>query len=212
MTRFTLPFLLAATVGLVATASAQNLRFGTRGSMLLQGGIGYMYQGGEADTNGNKVDTPTSHTITLAPEFGYFVIDGLHLGIVAKYIRTSTENAAKTEQIASTAAFALRPAYYFALMPSRALSLYLRGGIGYANSTVETTPDGGSGTEESASGFYGGAGAGLAFAFGGAWGGVIQLGLDYTYLGLTQETQGSNVETDVSTNILTFETSFGVYF
>ncbi|MFT5430719.1 MAG: hypothetical protein ACI9OJ_001395, partial [Myxococcota bacterium] len=125
---------------------------------------------------------------------------------------SSSTNANKDETISSSVLVAVRPAYYIALRPSRSLSLYFRGLIGYAGGGLESKPQGGGGSETTIGGFAGGAGAGVAFAFGGAWGGVVQLGLDYLYQGLSSETVGSTIKSDMKLHTVSFGTSLGVFF
>ncbi len=62
------------------------------------------------------------------------------------------------------------------------------------------------------SGFTGGAGIGVAFGFGGYWGGVLQLGADYTFRGLSGVPAGSNIKESREQHVISIGTSLGVYF
>lgn len=210
MSRIAHSVLLVAAFGLVTSASAQRLRIATPGSMLLQGDLSYSYSGGQQVTAGTATDLAETHTVLLGPSFGYFVIDGLYIGAVLNYVRTTAVDAGANETVTDALVIGLRPAYYFPLRPGRALSIYVRGLLGYTSEGTVSRPKGGSRTELSSSGFAGGAGAGVAFAFGGLWGGVLQVGLDYTYMGLSQD--ATSVQSDVRKHVIAIATSMGVYF
>lgn len=206
--------LACALVGSFAagTAQAQDLRFTRPGSMFLQGAVSFSHTSGESEVKGTKADLPTTNTIAAGPIFGYFVIDGLHLGLGIGGARTSSEDDDGNESITSTFDIAFVPAYYFPLRPTRSLSLYLQGAIGYSSGGTESKPKSGSSTETTVSGFAGGIGGGLAFAFGALWGGVIRIGIDYTYKSLTQDGKDGAPDTDRRTHTIAVGTGMGVYF
>ncbi|MFT7621271.1 MAG: hypothetical protein ACI9WU_000432 [Myxococcota bacterium] len=199
---------LAAALAIATPASAQ-IRLGTSGSMLLTGGIDYSHQSSDTTVGGVTADGPSTDTISLGPQFGYFLTDGFMLGVDLDWIRVSASPADSDDSIAaSTFTVALQPAYYYALRPTRSLNLYARAKIGYASNSTSATVSGTS-TDTGKSGWLAGGGAGVAFAFGDYWGAVIHLGVDFRHLSLSND-EGAEVKETFNT--ISVGTDIGVYF
>jgi hypothetical protein len=208
--------LISLLAALAPTASAQNLRLGKQGSSLLQGDISFSYKASSSKTAGQITENPDQTDLLIGPAYGYFVINGLMLGVVLDYHRQTTTSVDNlTESTTQGLLLGFRPAYYHPLMPSRALQFYVRGLLGFAYDASETlTTSNGvrSSTNVKNTGFAGGLGAGVAFGFGAYWGGVLQLGVDYTYRGTSGTEAGSNIAIDYTEHIISVGTSIGVYF
>ncbi|MFT5431787.1 MAG: hypothetical protein ACI9OJ_002485 [Myxococcota bacterium] len=208
--------LISLLAAMAPTASGQNLRLGKQGSSLLLGDISFSYTAKSSKRAGRVTESPDQTDLLIGPAYGYFVVNGLMLGVVLDYHRqttTSVDNV--TESTTQGLLLGFRPAYYHPLMPSRALQLYVRGLLGFAYDAAETLTTS-NGVRSSATvkntGFAGGIGAGVAFGFGAYWGGVLQLGVDYTYRGTSGSEAGSNVSVDYSEHIVSVGAAIGVYF
>ncbi len=194
------------------SANAVDLGFGKKGSLLLEGELKFSYESGESDADGTTADLDTEMELTLLPGVHYFVIDNLGLGLVVGYNRKTVTDSDDNENITSGLVFGFSPSYWIPLRPSRSLNLYIHALAGYISRGSESKPDGGDSSETTESGFIGGAGVGVAFVFGGAWGGIIRVGLDYSIMLTSVEVNGEDAKLSFTRHNIAFGTAMGLYF
>ena len=193
-------------------ANAEPLTFGQQGSFLLQGGIGYMYESSEVTSTIGVDNTSATHTVNVGPEFGYFIVDNFHFGIALKYLFTHAATEGGSVSNDSSVLIGLRPAYYIPLNETRGASVYLRGLIGYSGGNISNQDDSDDVLEFDYDGLAAGAGLGLAFAFGGDLGGVVQIGLDYLYRNVTTTIVDTVLQFDLVAHRITIGIDVGLYF
>lgn len=184
--------------------------FATRGSWVALGEISYDRDDFESTRGSLPIARGNRQKVSVAPEVGYFVLDGLLLagGVGVSFDRLS--DRASTDRTTAVAV-TLKPAYYLpiadglflhALVPVSAIV-----GGGYRNESKST----GTSTEGGITGWSAGVGGGLAYALGVERGGFARLTLDYSLQSLTFAPD-TGTSTKVEQGAFSVGVGFGAHF
>lgn len=181
---FAIVLLLAVSM---ATTAFADTRFGQKGTWAVGGSAGF--SSSSQDTGAD--DVPSTTAITFSPAAGYFISNGLLIGLAPSYTSTSYDSGASGADTvdSSTTGVSATVNYYHPLQGT----LFIGGGahLGYFTETTpsltydSTTglPTGSSDFDTSGIGF--GAHAGPTLAFGGKFGGFASLLVTYDYVTMT---------------------------
>ena len=209
---FTTLFLVAL-IAVVSPARADT-RFGKKGTLAIAGGAGLMIQNHDVDKPGTypsgvpykKPDVKT-FTLNLAPTVGFFIIDGLMVGVTPTYrITKSTTkgNGAKIEQDSERWGLAGAVRYYHALKGT----LFVNGGarLGYVGDDNAVA---GTGGRNNHNGFGFGLNGGVTLAFGGKFGGFVSALATFDYAMLSAKKKYASDRNDLDLGLMT---ELGIFF
>jgi hypothetical protein len=193
-----LGFLVVLALALTMSASVfAKTKFADRGKMALSGGASLTINSSKADADGAEWFTTTN--LTLAPTFGYFVINGLLVGA------TPVIGISSPEEGDNTYTYGIGPtvAYFAKLMGS----MFIGGGgtVFYAGTKTGDVSGSGYGVR-----LFGGP----TLAFGGKFGGFVNLYAFFQYSAHTTEMEsaGITVSSDYNQMGLGVGTDIGVFF
>lgn len=141
-------------------------------------------------------------TIAIAPQIGYFVMNGLEIGALLDYHSTTTEPEGGDELETSGFGIGAYVAYYFPWLEGNAMYPY----IGASARYLSETP----GEDIEESGYDLRPGVGLMLAIGSRTGGFMKLDVAYQIRSMTTEVDGDEAGTS-DTSGLAIGLGFGLY-
>lgn len=150
---------------------------------------------------GDDAETSVSR-FGIAPNIGYFVMDGLEIGAMLDYHQASSEPDGGDKAETSGYGVGLYGAYYFNFLKDNALFPY----VGVSLRYLSETP----GEDLEVSGTDIRPGIGLMLAIGGRTGGFMKLGVDYQIMSTTAEFDGDEIGTQDTSGIV-IGMGFGLY-
>lgn len=199
--------LLAGAVALFGLSNAQM----TKGDWVISGntGMGFSAQSSKIKVNGNTEDGPKTSSFSITPSVGYFVMDGLAVGIDLGYNSTTTKQDG--DKLTSSVFSVMPTATYYFQTGSKFVP-FVGAGVGYASNKTKYSINNNSSiydpllmvdSEYTTDGFAWKAKAGVTYMATQSLG--INLGLGFD--------QFSNKETydnvDIKTNVNTFGVNVG---
>lgn len=124
--------LLAGAVALFGLSNAQM----TKGDWVISGntGFGFNNVNTTVKVGSESVDGPKVSTFSITPSVGYFVIDGLAIGIDLGYSNTTTKQDGNKITVSS---FSVMPTATYYFQTGSKFVPFLGAGIGYASNKVK---------------------------------------------------------------------------
>lgn len=207
-------YVAAAAAFLAPFGAAGGPRFGSRGSIFVSGDLEFSRDEVDVRATGEEMDTQFETDVSVAPMFGYFVVDGLAVvgGFGFGFHSERTSEAKTTFQTAL-----LRGDVYYFVRPVEASPVYLYVGAGVrgipgGSFEYDVTKDADDAYGD-VSGFAFGGGGGVALADPGESGVFGRLGFSFISSSIKVELEGApGASVTHDGNTYAAGTAVGIFF